>query len=65
MKNTMLILMLGAMLAVLLSLTIGIIAMAKGGEFGKKYGNKLMRMRVFLQGLALVLFVIAISSDGE
>jgi hypothetical protein len=32
--------------------------MAKGGEFNKKYGNKLMRARVALQGLAILLFII-------
>ena len=49
-----------AMLAVLVSLVIGLIGMVKGGEFNKKYGNKLMRWRVGLQGVALALFVLAL-----
>ena len=49
-----------AMLAVLASLVTGLVAMARGGEFNQKYGNKLMRWRVGLQGAALALFVLAI-----
>jgi len=37
----------------------GIIAMARGGEFNRKYSNKLMRMRILAQGLALLFFAIA------
>lgn len=48
-----------AMIAVFASLVIGIFAMVKGGEFNKKHGNKLMRLRVTLQGLALLLFTLA------
>ena len=60
MSNFFTILMLIAMAAVLASLIVGIVAMAKGGEFNKKYGNKLMRMRVMLQGVALLLFALAV-----
>ena len=37
----------------------GVIAMARGGEFNRKYSNKLMRMRILAQGLALLFFAIA------
>ena len=37
----------------------GAIGMAKGGEFNKKYGNKLMQARVGLQALTLILLVLA------
>lgn len=47
-----------AMFAVLLSLVLGLVSMVKGGEFNQKHGNKLMRLRVGFQGLALLLFVI-------
>jgi hypothetical protein len=47
----------GAVLAVLL---LGIFSMAKGGDFNKKYGNKLMRARVILQAVALGFFVLAV-----
>lgn len=35
--------------------------MARGGEFNKKYSNKLMQLRVILQAVALILFAIAFS----
>ena len=49
-----------ALLAVLAVLMTGVIGMAKGGEFNRKYGNILMRWRVVLQGLAVALILIAI-----
>jgi hypothetical protein len=49
-----------AMVAVLGALVLGVFSMAKGGEFARKYGNKLMQARVWLQGAALVLFAIAL-----
>ena len=45
-----------AMLAVLGTLLLGVINMAKGGD--PRRSNKLMQSRVLLQGLALLLFVI-------
>ena len=44
--------------SVLLVLIIGIIAMLKGGDFNKRWGNKLMRARVVLQGLAVILILL-------
>ncbi|MFP6778676.1 MAG: twin transmembrane helix small protein [Alphaproteobacteria bacterium] len=44
--------------AVLIVLFIGIISMLKGGEFNKRWSNKLMRARVFLQALAIILILI-------
>lgn len=37
----------------------GLIAMARGGDFNRKYSNKLMRMRILAQGLALLFFAVA------
>jgi hypothetical protein len=34
--------------------------MVRGGEFNRKYGNKLMRARVILQGLTIILFLIIV-----
>lgn len=48
-----------AMFATLGSLGLGLFAMVKGGEFNKKHGNKLMQLRVTLQGLALLFFALA------
>ncbi len=53
------------MLLVLGSLAVGLFSMIKGGEFNKKYGNKLMRLRVTLQGVALGLFVLAVLTQNS
>jgi len=37
---------------------VGVASMFRGGEFNRKYANKLMRLRVLLQALALLLFAI-------
>lgn len=58
--NGMIIVCVGlAMMSVLAVLGLGIFSMAKGGEFNKKYGNKLMQARVILQGIAVVLLALA------
>ena len=44
--------------SVLLVLFIGIISMLRGGDFNKRWGNKLMRARVILQGLAILLILL-------
>jgi hypothetical protein len=49
-----------ALLAVVAVLFAGLFAMARGGEFNRKHGNKLMRWRVVLQGSAIILFVLAV-----
>ena len=36
-------------------LTVGLVGFAGGGKFNKKYGNKLMQMRVLLQFIAIIL----------
>ena len=47
-----------ALLGTLLVLVIGVVSFAVHGEFYKKNSNKLMRLRVLLQGLALLFFAI-------
>ena len=47
-----------ALLGTLLVLVIGVVSFAVNGEFYKKNSNKLMRLRVLLQGLALLFFAI-------
>lgn len=64
MSQIFFILMLAAMLAVVGSLFVGIIGMARGGDFNARHGNKVMRYRVILQGVALALFVLAMLSNG-
>ena len=54
-----------AMLATLGVLFFGIITMARGGDFNLKYGNKIMRARIVLQGLALLIFAIIMVIAGR
>jgi hypothetical protein len=49
-----------ALLATLAVLLTGVAGMVKGGEFNRRYGNKLMQLRVLLQGCAVLLIVIAL-----
>ena len=60
MSTTFFTLMILMMLAVLGALGLGLFSMAKGGAFARKYGNRLMRLRVYLQGAALALFALAV-----
>lgn len=55
------ILMIVAMLTTAGVLFVGIIAMARGGEFNNKWSNRLMRYRILAQFFALVMFAIAVS----
>ncbi len=50
--------MVGALVTVVAVLLAGIFTMARGGEFNRKYGNKLMRARVVLQALAVLTLAI-------
>lgn len=63
MTSFFLILLVLAMLAVLASLFVGLFAMARGGEFNAKYGNRLMRLRVLFQGVAVLMFIAAVLSS--
>ena len=57
MSTGLLILLFTAMGLTVLVLFVGLFAMARGGEFNRKYGNKLMRLRVLLQAIAIAIFV--------
>ncbi len=47
-----------ALVATLGVLAAGMVAMTRGGEFNRKYGNKLMQARVAMQGLAIALLLL-------
>lgn len=49
-----------ALLAVTVTLFIGLFALFRGGEFGRTYSNRLMRLRVLLQAIAVALLVGAV-----
>ncbi|MBP7001506.1 twin transmembrane helix small protein [Amaricoccus sp.] len=47
-----------ACLAVLGVLVVGVGGFARGGAFNRKYGNKLMQLRLLLQFIAVILIVL-------
>jgi hypothetical protein len=63
--NVFFILMCLAMLAVLVSLGVGMFFMSREGEENRKKSNKWMQYRVILQGLAILLFALAAMSAGK
>ena len=46
-----------AMFAVLVVLGIGIFSLVRGGAFRENWSNKLMRLRVLLQAIAIVILI--------
>jgi uncharacterized membrane protein affecting hemolysin expression len=47
-----------ACLAVVFILLLGIGGFAKGGDFNRKHGNRLMRYRIYGQAVAIALILI-------
>ena len=45
-------------LAVVVILAIGIGGFAKGGEFNRKHGNRMMRWRLIAQAIAIAVFLL-------
>jgi nitrogen fixation-related uncharacterized protein len=46
--------------AVTLVLAVGIYALFRGGDFGRSYSNKLMRLRVVAQAVAIAVLMGAL-----
>jgi hypothetical protein len=65
MQSTLFYVVAVACLAVLAVLALGLTSFARGGEFNRRWSNKLMRMRVALQFLAVVLIVLFVWLAGE
>jgi uncharacterized membrane protein len=49
-----------ALAAVTIVLALGIYALFRGGEFGRSYSNKLMRLRVVMQAVAIAVLMGAV-----
>lgn len=60
MSDTMLYVAVGACVFVLLVLLFGVLTFARGGEFNRKYSNKIMRLRLAAQALAVVFILLAV-----
>lgn len=46
--------------AVLLVLALGIYTLFRGGDFGRSWSNKLMRLRVVMQAIAIAILMGAV-----
>ena len=49
-----------ALIAVCVVLALGIYALFRGGDFGRSYSNKLMRLRVVMQAVAIAVLMGAV-----
>ncbi len=47
-----------ALVATVGALVAGVVAMARGGSFNDRWGNKLMRLRIVAQGAAVALLAV-------
>ena len=54
-----------SLLAVLVTLGFGVYALFRGGDFGRSYSNRLMRLRVLLQFVAILVLVAAFYWRGR
>ncbi|MBI1199622.1 MAG: twin transmembrane helix small protein [Phenylobacterium sp.] len=50
----------GALAVVTSVLALGIFALFRGGDFGRSYSNKLMRLRVLTQAVTIAILVVAV-----
>jgi len=54
-----------ALAAVAITLAVGIYSLFRGGDFGRSWSNKLMRLRVVLQFCAILILVAAVLWRGH
>jgi hypothetical protein len=53
-----------AAFAVLAILMVGIGGFARGGEFNRKHGNRMMRWRIIAQAIAVILILVFVAYRG-
>ena len=58
--STMKIILVLFMAATLAVVVVGVIAMAVNGKLNKNHSNKLMRLRVLFQAIAIFVFVLIV-----
>jgi len=57
-NNPLFIMVIVACFIVLIILMVGIGGFSRGGKFNKKYSNKLMRLRILFQAIAVIIILI-------
>ena len=65
MSGFLIVLLVLAMLATVGVLFFGLFSMARGGEFNRRNSNKLMRLRIVCQAVALALFALIMLIMGK
>jgi len=60
MSHAVFVVLIFILLATVGVLFLGLFSMARGGEFNRKYGNRLMRFRVAFQAVAILLVLVLI-----
>ncbi len=60
MSKIFLLISLVACLAVLAVLLFGVGSFTRGGDFNRKYANKIMRLRLLMQAIAVALIVLTV-----
>lgn len=58
MSDPLFVLVVIACLAVLVILMLGIGGFARGGDFNRKHANKIMRLRIAAQAVAVILILL-------
>ena len=53
-----------ACLLVLIVLMVGLGGFTFGGDFNRKYANKIMRLRILLQAIAILLIILFVYFSG-
>jgi len=64
MEDVLQILLIVTLVAVMVVLITGVGGFIAGGEFNRKYGNKLMRLRVASQAVAVLLVIALLLAKG-
>lgn len=66
MSQALPILLFAAVALTLAVLVVGIVSMARGGEFNRRNANRLMRLRVLFQAIAIaiVIFILYTMKGG-
>ncbi len=64
-QDPLFILIILSMAVVLIILMVGIGGFGKGGEFNRKYANKIMRLRILAQFLAVAIILLFVFFSGS
>jgi len=64
-QDPLFVLIIISMAVVLIILMVGIGGFGKGGEFNRKYANKIMRLRILAQFLAVAIILLFVYLSGS